>query len=75
VEDFGYAVKALNAGTIFKNDAFKTEEVLGRDKAKVILIPDVRQHSSTSQIVEEILKSRTELSPIPQLPTGPVVTG
>lgn len=43
---------------IFKNDEFKEEEVLGREKAKVIIIPDIVQHSSTSQIIEEILKRK-----------------
>lgn len=58
VEDFEQAVKLLSPAMIFKNDEFKEEEVLGRDKAKVIIIPDIIQHSSTSQIIEEILKRK-----------------
>lgn len=53
------AVKLLSPTIIFKNDEFKEEEVLGRDKAKVIIIPDIVQYSSTSQIIEEILKRKT----------------
>lgn len=59
VEDFGLAVDLLRPAMIFKNNDFKEEEILGRDKAKVIIIPDLVQHSSTSQIIEEILKRKT----------------
>jgi D-beta-D-heptose 7-phosphate kinase/D-beta-D-heptose 1-phosphate adenosyltransferase len=58
VEDFGLAVEQLGAQVILKNDAFKEEEVLGRDKAKVVIIPDVVQLSSTSEIIEDILRRR-----------------
>lgn len=58
VEDFEQSVISLSPKLIFKNDEFKEEEVLGRDKAKVIIIPDTIQHSSTSQIIEEILKRK-----------------
>lgn len=58
VEDFGTAVDKFGVTTIFKNQAFEKEEVLGQEKAKVILIPDVVQHSSTSQIIEEILRQK-----------------
>ncbi|MBI4160805.1 MAG: adenylyltransferase/cytidyltransferase family protein [Candidatus Yanofskybacteria bacterium] len=58
VEDFEQAVRLLSPVFIFKNDEFKEEEVLGRDKAKVIIIPDIIQYSSTSQIIEEILKRK-----------------
>ena len=58
VEDFKRAVDLLSPSVIFKNNDFKEEEVLGRDKAKVIIIPDIIQYSSTSQIIEEILKRR-----------------
>lgn len=59
VKDFEQAVNLLSPAMIFKNDEFKDEEVLGHDKAKVIIIPDIIQYSSTSQIIEEILKRRT----------------
>lgn len=58
VEDFGTAVELLKPAVIFKNNDFKAEDVLGRDKAQVIIIPDLVQHSSTSQIIEEILKRK-----------------
>lgn len=58
VGDFEEAVKLLSPTVILKSDEFKEEEVLGRDKAKVIIIPDIVQYSSTSQIIEEILKRK-----------------
>ncbi len=58
VKDFERAVELLLPAVIFKNDEFKEEEVLGREKAKVIIIPDIVQYSSTSQIIEEILKRK-----------------
>ena len=58
VEDFELAVNLLSPTLIFKNDEFREEEVLGRDKAKVIIIPDVVQYSSTTEIIEEILKRK-----------------
>jgi hypothetical protein len=51
--DFLKAVKELKVTTIFKNDAFKPEEVIGREHANVIIIPDVVIPTSTSQIVKE----------------------
>lgn len=59
VEDFKLAVDLLEPSVILKNNEFKEEDVIGRDKAKVIIIPDLVQHSSTSQIIEEILKRKT----------------
>ena len=58
VEDFEQAVKLLSPAFIFKNDEFKEEEVLGRDRAKAIIIPDIVQYSSTTEIIEEILKRK-----------------
>lgn len=60
VDDFKQAVYLLLPSMIFKNDDFKEEEVLGRERARVIIIPDIIQHSSTSQIIEEILKRRVK---------------
>ena len=59
IEDFSEAVRLLSPKLILKNDDFKEEEVLGRDQAKVIIIPDIVQHSSTSQIIEEIIRRKT----------------
>ncbi|MFC1640432.1 adenylyltransferase/cytidyltransferase family protein [Patescibacteria group bacterium] len=58
VDDFARAVDVLNVSVIFKNQDFKEEEVLGRDKARVVIVPDMIQHSSTSQIIGEILKRK-----------------
>ena len=58
IEDFEQAVSLLSPKLIFKNNEFKEEEVLGRDKAKVIIIPDIVQYSSTTEIIEEILKRK-----------------
>ena len=57
VEGFGHAVDILRPEVILKNDEIK-EEILGSDKAKVIIIPDIVQHSSTTQIIDEILKRK-----------------
>jgi D-beta-D-heptose 7-phosphate kinase/D-beta-D-heptose 1-phosphate adenosyltransferase len=57
--DFGRAVDCLGVNVIFKNQAFKVEDVIGRDKAQVIIIPDVGQHDSTSGIIEDIKKRKT----------------
>jgi bifunctional ADP-heptose synthase (sugar kinase/adenylyltransferase) len=54
VADFGAAADKLGVRIIFKNQAFVGKDVLGADKAKLVIIPDVAQLSSTSQIIEEI---------------------
>lgn len=61
VEGFGNAVTLLMPDVILKNDEIK-EEILGRDKAEVIIIPDIVQHSSTTQIIEEIIKRQISKS-------------
>lgn len=60
VEDFGLAVEKLGANVIFKNERFLRKKVLGREKAKVLYIRDVKQHSSTTQIIDEILSRRSK---------------
>lgn len=55
-DDFLRAVKELGVTTIFKNDAFKPEEVIGREYANVVIIPDVIIPQSTSQIVTNCKK-------------------
>ena len=55
-DDFLKAVKELGVHTIFKNDAFKPEEVIGRELAKVVIIPDVVIPQSTTQIVNNCKK-------------------
>jgi D-beta-D-heptose 7-phosphate kinase/D-beta-D-heptose 1-phosphate adenosyltransferase len=60
VEDFGTAVSELGVSVIFKNQAFAGQKVLGEDKAEVLIIPDVKQHSSTTEIIEQILQARSK---------------
>lgn len=59
VEDFGRAVVELCVNRIFKNDSFKPEEILGHEHAEVVLIPDVIQCSSTTEIIEQIKRGNT----------------
>ena len=54
VDDFGLAAAEIAPEVIFKNQDFEGKPVLGADKAKVVIINDVQQHSSTSQLVEAI---------------------
>jgi D-beta-D-heptose 7-phosphate kinase / D-beta-D-heptose 1-phosphate adenosyltransferase len=58
VEDFGSAVEKLGVSVIFKNEKFLKQKVLGREKAKVVYIRDVKQHDSTTEIIGEILSRR-----------------
>jgi D-beta-D-heptose 7-phosphate kinase/D-beta-D-heptose 1-phosphate adenosyltransferase len=53
-------VQQLGIHVIFKNDAFKPEEVIGKELADVVIIPDVRIPDSTTAIVEECIQRRTK---------------
>lgn len=44
---------------IFKNDAFKPEEVIGKEFGEVAIIPDVRLPDSTTAIVEECIRRKS----------------
>jgi len=59
-DDFLKAVKDFEVHTIFKNDAFKPEDVIGREFAQVVIIPDVRIPDSTTAIIEECIQRRTK---------------
>jgi len=59
-DDFELAVRELGVDVIFKNDAFKPEEVIGRSLAQVEIIPDVRIPDSTTSIVEECIRRRNQ---------------
>jgi D-beta-D-heptose 7-phosphate kinase / D-beta-D-heptose 1-phosphate adenosyltransferase len=59
VADFGAAVNQLGVRVLFKNQAFAGKEVLGADQARLVIIPDVTQHSSTSQLIEQIRNQAT----------------
>jgi cytidyltransferase-like protein len=39
---------------MFKNQNFNPEEIIGKDKVEIVIVPDVAQHDSTSGILEEI---------------------
>jgi len=56
VEAFGRAVRELGASVIFKNQAFGGVAVAGSDAAEVVIVPDVDQRGSTSEIIEKIIK-------------------
>ena len=51
-------VEDLAVQLIFKNESFTGREVLGSDVARVVLIPNVTQHSSTTEIIEHAIRSR-----------------
>lgn len=57
--DFEAAVARFNVTRIFKNQRFRPEEVIGRDRAEVVIVPDVVQAGSTSGIIEEIKRRRS----------------
>jgi D-beta-D-heptose 7-phosphate kinase/D-beta-D-heptose 1-phosphate adenosyltransferase len=52
------AVIELNVDVIFKNDQFDPDEIIGREHAKVIIVPDVKIPDSTTAIVEECIRRR-----------------
>jgi D-beta-D-heptose 7-phosphate kinase/D-beta-D-heptose 1-phosphate adenosyltransferase len=54
------AVKELKVDIIFKNDQFEKDEIIGREHAKVIIVPDVIIPGSTTEIVEECIRRRDE---------------
>lgn len=56
VEAFGRAVREFGASVIFKNQAFGGIVVAGSDAAEVIIVPDVDQRGSTSEIIEKIIE-------------------
>jgi len=60
VEDFETAVAELGVNVIFKNQAFAGQKVLGGDKAEVVIIPDLKQHSSTTDLIEQLLQARSK---------------
>ena len=59
--DFKRAIDNLGVSVILKNQDFKAEEVLGKESAKVIIIPDMSQHDSTTGIIEEIKSRRRKV--------------
>jgi D-beta-D-heptose 7-phosphate kinase/D-beta-D-heptose 1-phosphate adenosyltransferase len=54
------AIVELGVDVIFKNDQFNPDEIIGKEHAEVVIIPDVRIPDSTTSIVEECIRRRTE---------------
>lgn len=44
---------------MFKNQNIDPEKIIGKDKVKVVVIPDVAQHDSTTGIIEEIKRVKS----------------
>ncbi len=56
VADFGLAAELVQPDVIFKNDAFagRENEIVGREHAKcVMIVGDVVEHTSTTEILEQ----------------------
>lgn len=60
LQDWELAIECFKPKRLFKNQAFTKEQVVGGDKAEVIIVPDVFQPDSTSAIIEEIKRARTK---------------
>lgn len=58
VKDFEAAVVVFEPDLIFKNQNFRPQDVVGKELATVVIVPDVFQADSTSGIIEKI---KTEL--------------
>jgi len=56
------AVVELGVHVIFKNDQFKPDEIIGREHAEVVIVPDVKIPDSTTAIVEECIRRRDQKS-------------
>jgi hypothetical protein len=63
LDDFEQAVNGLDVVKIFKNQAIKPEECVGRDKAQIITVPDIGNHSSTTAIIDEIKRQVVDRTP------------
>lgn len=56
LEDWEIACGSFHPEKVFKNSSFKPEDVITPFKEEVVIVPDVMQFHSTSQIIEEIKK-------------------
>ena len=52
VHDLGRAIEFFDVRYLYKNDSFKSDEIIGRDKTEVVIVPDVKVHDSTTSIVK-----------------------
>lgn len=61
LSDWEIACNSFHPTVLFKNTNFKPEDVVNPNHAEVIIVPDVMQFDSTSQIIQQISKNgRTE---------------
>lgn len=56
LEDWEIAIGSFHPMKLFKNSDFKPEDVINPYKAEVVIVPDVMQFGSTTQIIEQIKK-------------------
>lgn len=52
--DFEFVVKHMHVNYIFKNENFKEEEVVGREVAEVVIIPDTQIIQSTTGYIKYV---------------------
>lgn len=74
VADFETAVKQFKPDVIFKNQNFRPQDVVGKDYATVITVPDVVQPDSTSGIIERIKKERKQSGVPSDIAPAPVTS-
>ncbi len=60
LEDWKIACGCFHPERLFKNSNFNPEDVIRPFKEEVIIVPDVMQFESTSQIIQEIIKQKHE---------------
>ena len=59
LKDWEIACGKFHPQYLFKNTKFKSDEVINPYKAEVVIVPDVLQFDSTSQIIAEISRNNT----------------
>lgn len=57
LEDWEIACNSFHPDKLFKNSRFDPNTVINPNKAEVIIVPDVLQFESTSQIIAEISRN------------------
>jgi len=60
LDDWAKAIHSFFPSKLFKCDDFKKEDVLNPLKSEVVIVPDQFQPDSTTCIIEEIKKARTQ---------------
>lgn len=54
LDNFEFVIKQLRVDYIFKNENFKEEEVVGKDLAEVVIIPDTQIIQSTTGYINYV---------------------